>query len=160
MAERTFLIQRYCSDNWPQVRGLRPFIVTGPSFEAWVIPDSLERTGRHVLRRELRELITGIFPGEGFQPGHHFRAAVAESLLRENVLSALWSIDSVECLSVESRWESSITQVSRELPISQGISMAAAIDELLSGMPTPAMAREYLSEDGLGLEATSIPTAV
>ncbi len=158
MTERTFLIQRYASANWPQVKGLRPFIVSGPMFDGWIVPDSLQKTGRHVVRPSIRRTLERAFP-EGTGPRlqyHH--SAMAEVLLREHVLMALWSVDSVDCISLPGRWNESIEQVCREIPFCDD-SLSRSVEDLLSGMPSPSMAREYLSEDGLTLEPCPVPEA-
>lgn len=167
MPERSFLIQRYCSDMWPFVRGLRPFIVSGPSFDSWVVPGSLERMGQHVLRPAIKNMLVGLFPSGGIHRRHYQHEAAAEALLREGVVCALWSVDSRECLPVDDRWDESVRQVCREIPFrfppsfSQGDGfweMDSAVAEYLSGMQTFAMVREYLSEDRLALEALPVPT--
>lgn len=157
MVERTFLIQRYCSGNWPQIRGIRPFIVSGPSFAEWVIDGSLERLGRHSLRGDIERTLNRAFPPGGMHRRCYQHRAASEMLLSEGVLCALWSIDSRECLPVDMRWMESIEQVSRELPFRHpsGNSfweIADSVRELISGMPSPAMAREYVSDDKLTLE--------
>lgn len=168
MTERTFLIQRYCSDNWPQVRGLRPFIVTGPRFLDWIVPGSLEKKGQYVLRPQVRQILADLFPPGGLHQVHYQHQAAAEALLREGILSALWSIDSRECIPEPLRWSESIQQVVRELPfktagwagaqeLNQFWSIDASVEELLSGMQSPAMARDYVSEDKLTLEPVPIP---
>ncbi len=166
MPERSFLIQRYCFDQWPHVLGHRPFIVSGPSLTQWVVPGSFERLGRWMLRPEIRTLLDSLFPQGGIHRRHYQRDAVSESMLREGVLQALWSVGSGECLPAEERWDESIRQVARELPFlypesfSQGDGFwetADAVSELLSGIPSPEMARSYLSEDRLPLEPVVIP---
>lgn len=162
MVERTFLIQRYCAGNWPQVRGVRPFITSGPHFLDWIVPGSLESRGQHVLRPAVRRMISNLFPSGGMHRMHYQHRAASEALLREGILMALWSIDSRECLSEESRWGESIEQVARELPFKtmhwvggqvehRFRNTCESVEELLSGMPGPAMIREYLSEDRLTL---------
>lgn len=165
MAERTFLIQRYCADMHPQVRGQRPFLVTGPGFGQWVVPGSLERRGEHALRPQIRRMLIESFPSGGEHRRQYQHEAVAEVLLREGVVMALWSIDSPDCLPSELRWGESVAQLRRELPfITPGCigpdafwEIVDSVSELLSGMPSPTMAREYVSEDRLALEAMDIP---
>jgi len=166
MTGRTFLIQRYCSDMHPHVMGLRPFIVSGPCFDDWVVPGSLGRTGQHLLRRSIRSMLISLFPPGGVHQRQYQHAAAAEALLRERVIMALWSTDSPDCLSPNDRWSEAITQVKRELPFRHPISfppddgyweIETAVSEYLSGMPSPAMAREYLIEDQMRLEAMDVP---
>lgn len=159
MPERTFLVQRYCSEAWPQVRGYRPFVVAGPRFESWIVPGSLGRLGRHLMVPGIRRLLRSSFPSGGIHRRHYQHATAAEVLLRESVLSTLWSIDSRECLGKEFRWIESIAQVAREIPFTDKWDLATSIEELLSGIPTAGMAREYVSEDRLTLEVTAIPIA-
>lgn len=168
MTERTFLIQRYCSDNWPQVRGHRPFIVTGPRFLEWIVPGSLEKKGQHVLSPRIKSMLRDLFPPGGIHRSSYQHQATAEALLREGILSALWSVDTGECLPEELRWEESIQQVARELPFKTAgwardcieftfWGVSEAVEELLSGMQSPAMAREYVSEDKLTLVPVRVP---
>lgn len=163
MAERSFLIQRYSADNWPQVRGERPFLVTGVGFEQWIVPGSLSRHGKHVLRPQIKRMLFDLLPPGGIHRRHYQHEAAAETLLRERVVAALWSVDSPDCLPIELRWDESVRQLCRELPFMtpspprQFWEMADAVEELLSGMPSPAMAREYLSEDRLTLESLEPP---
>lgn len=169
MAERTFLIQRYCADMHPQVRGQRPFLVTGPGFEQWIVPGSLERKGEYVMRPQVRRTLTEAFPPGGEHQRQYQHEAAAEVLLREGVVMALWSIDSPDCLPPELRWDEAVRQLRRELPFGTAggpadrgtvdgfWEIADSVAELLSGMPSPAMAREYVSEDRLTLEAMAVP---
>jgi hypothetical protein len=169
VAERTFLIQRYCSDMHPHVRGLRPFLVTGPSFTSWIVPGSIDSHGQHVLRPQVKRTLIEAFPPGGPHQRAFQHEAAAEVLLREGVIQALWSVDSPECLPEDQRWSESLRQAVRELPLSakgwpeanrtgDGFwEIAEAVDELLSGMPSPAMAREYVAEDHLRLEPVEPP---
>jgi hypothetical protein len=150
----------------PQVRGLRPFLVTGPGFEQWVIPGSLQKRGHHVLRPQVKRMLGELFPAGGIHRRHYQHMATAETLLREGVLLALWSVDSPECLAGPDRWDEAVQQLCRELPFRHPMSFATgdgfweideAVSEYLSGMPSPAMAREYVSEDRLTLEAMPVP---
>ena len=161
MSDRTFLIQRYASGNWPQIKGHVPFIASGPGFMAWVDPGSLDRRGCHALRPGIRNMLRSSFPA-GSHHQHMYQAqAAAEVLLGEGVLSALWSIDSNECLPPELRWEVSVREVvgciSCLAPDLRHVPLHESIAECISGMASPAMHRAYLSEDGLGLEPVAIP---
>ena len=166
--ERTFLIQRYCSDNWAHVRGERPFIAAGPHFMDWIVPGSLEKRRKYVLRPQIKQMLAGLFPTGGIHRTFYQHQAASEALLREGILVALWSVDSRECLPLEFRWDESIRQVARELPFKTAgwandqiefkfWTISDAVEELLSGMQSLAMVRDYVSEDKLTLEPTQIP---
>src|ERR1700690_3128102 len=104
---RDFLIQRYCAENWPQVRGLAPFIATGPDFAGWTIPNSLSCYREYRFRKPLREGLLAVRSGANDVA----REAIAELLLREGIVSALWSIDSTDVLPESERWAASVRQV-------------------------------------------------
>jgi len=159
--ERTFLVERYCSDMWPHVLGHRPFIVSGPRLNDWVVPGSLKRYGRHVLQHSVRRIIAECFPSGGIHRDHYQHRAVSETMLREGVLVALWADTQRECLPVEYRWNESIDQVARELPFNgpndQRWVIVESVDEYLSGIPSPSMIHDYVSEDSLSLSPVRIP---
>lgn len=149
MSEREFLIQRYAGGNWPYVRGQIPFIATGPAFKQFVVPGSLERYGEYRFRT-IREIVADIAgPGD-------WRETVAEWLLREGIVEALWSVDVTTCLLPEQRWEASISSLADEIP--KSMPLDEAVIELLSGLPSAADHRSYLSEDDLSLEPVVVPS--
>lgn len=154
---RDFLIQRYCWDNHPRVRGLRPFIATGPRFMEWAAPGSLAKFREWRFRPELRRTIERVFPtAEDKFPED--RRAIAEVLVVDGIVQALWSVDSRECLPRERWLEASIDEVSLEIPyVKPGASngpydLGYWVIETLSGLSAPAHFREYVSVDGLTLE--------
>lgn len=155
MPERDFLIERYCSANWVHVLGQRPFIAAGPSFMTWIVPDSLDKLGRHIMRPSIRNLLRDIFPVSTAAAREYQQHVIAEVLLREGVLVALWSRMGEQNVSRSIKWQESIDQLVREIPM--GMPVHEAIEELLSGMQSPSMVREYLSEDGIALDSAHIP---
>lgn len=167
MIERTFLIERYCSGMWPQVTGLRPFIVAGPRLFDWVIQGSLQEHGRHLLKKIVLKTLFEVFPQGGPDVSMYQHRATAEAMLREGILSALWAVEQKGCRPMDNRWDESIDQVAREMPFKHPSSFAPpgiehwniweSVAEYLSGIPTPAMARDYVSEDMVVLEAVSVP---
>ena len=111
-------------------------------------------------------MISELFPAGGIHRRHYQHEAASKVLLFEGVVSALWSVDSDECLPPSERWDESVLQVTREMPFRFPPSFSEgdgfwetdrAVAEYLSGMPSPAMAREYVSEDRLTLEPLVVP---
>ena len=154
---RDFLIQRYCWDNQPRVRGLRPFIATGPRFSAWAVPGSLAKFGEWRFRPELRQSIESVFPASEDKCPED-RLAVAQLLLSEGIMQALWSVDSVECLPRD-RWTiESAAEAAREIPYLRPGDPRGPYDlafwtiETLSGLAAPEHFRGYVGDDGLTLE--------
>lgn len=152
---RDFLIQRYCLDNHPRVRGLRPFIATGPGFKRWTAHDSIARFGEWRFAPGLREAIEAVFPAATTHPAPESRLVIAEFLLKEGIVQALWSVDSAECLPRD-RWLGvSIDEVAAEIPyvvVDGTYDLALWTIEDLCSMPDPSHFREYVSADGLDLE--------
>lgn len=148
---RDFLIQRYSCANWDAVRGLVPFVVTGPAFERYTVPGSLDRVGEHRMTPTFLATIGQVMGGED----HTWRDVVAEWLLAEGILQALWSVDSRECLPPEARWVASVAQVAREIPADSPV--VEGVVELLSGVSDPGHYRSYVSEDSLTLEPCPVP---
>lgn len=160
---REFLLQRYCADNWPQLRGERPWIVAGPRLMEWVVPGSLERSGSHILRHEIRLLLHGMLPSGGIHRHLYQHRAAGEIMLRERVVDALWINTHVS--RDDSMWDMSISQVCRELPLwwstfpgQTPVPISTAVSDYLAGIPTAAMIRDYISEDDLDLEVLVPPT--
>lgn len=144
MSERTFLIQRYSTANWAEVRGQRPFLATGPSFKDYVVPGSLTKHGEY----RFVSAISGALEQAAESP--LWREAVAEWLLREGIVQALWSVDVDTCEPPERRWQLSVEAVAEEIPKSMPVLEGTV--ELLSGMGDPQYFRSYVSEDELSLE--------
>lgn len=156
---RDFLIERYCRDNHPRVRGLRPFVATGPRFLDWALRDSIKRFGEWRFRPNLRESIEAVFP-VSVEASPDSRLVVAELLLAEGIVQALWSIDSFECLPIDRRHGVSIDEVASEIPyvVVDGVyDVGLWTIENLSSLPDPAHFREYLSVDELSLESFVLP---
>lgn len=151
MSDRTFLIQRYCQENWKQVRGERPFIVTGPQFRAYTTTKALNG-----YEWEFKQTFIDDIKAAGESHDQLSREIIAELLLREGIVQALWSVDSPNVLAEDDRWRASIEQVAREIPDAGPLPLW--VIELLSGMPDPAHIRSYLSDDNLRLEPVPIPS--
>lgn len=150
MAERTFLIHRYSMSNWDQVSGLKPFIAAGPKFRAYTTTQTL--TG---FQWEFRKSLLDDIGSLGPSADQFGREVIAELLLREGILIAMWSINSGVCRPEAERWKASIEQVAAEIPPLDPIS--ESVRELLSGMSEPSHYRNYVSEDELTLEAVAVP---
>lgn len=120
-----------------------------------------------MLRPNVRQVLIDAFPPGGIHRREYQHEAAAEVLLREGIVMALWSVTPPDCLPTELRWDEALRQVRRELPFRHAplpVSIADAfweidqsVAEYLSGMPTAGMVREYVSEDGLALEAMRVP---
>lgn len=154
MSKRTFLVQRYCQDNWMKVFGLAPFLATGPNFASWVIPGSLERFGEH---RFHRSFILDIDSVLGDSEALLARESAATMLLSLGIVQAMWAIHSTEPLPdgpawVEWRWEAAVRALSDEIPPGP---IGSAVVELLSGMSGPEHYRSYMSEDEIPFEVTA-----
>lgn len=150
MAERTFLIQRYCPANWSFVKGERPFIATGPRFRDYTTTRTLTE-----YEWKFRQSFIDDIGSIGSDPSELNREIVAELLLREGIVQALWSVDSPNVLPPERRWRASIEQLAREIPCHSPLNLW--VIELLSGMSDPSHFNSYVSEDALRLEPVPIP---
>lgn len=139
MSERTFLIQRYCSANWPQIRGEVPFLATGPKFVDWAY--GLERFGEWKFVSELGKQFEDVF-AEDKDP----RYGAAWALLETGIVQALWVAHTK--ISVDDRWLRSVEQLSREIPKGP---IGQAVIEYLSGLSSPDYFRSYVSEDQIQL---------
>ena len=158
MAEqRDFIIQRYAHGNWPYVLGQRPFLARGPNFKAWAVPGSLERAGQFEFRPELRQAIERTFPSDGLGRESYYEDAVAEFLLRDGIVSALWVTNARSPVPEELRWDLSVDEVARSLFYDVGDDVAATTVELLSGMSGPEHFNSYVAEDALTLQAAEAP---
>ena len=146
-----YIIQRYSVTNHDAIRGLVPFLATGPAFLGHVRPRSLGLFGEHRMSSAFLSTIRTVLGGLGGD----WRDVAAEWLLREGVVQALWSVDGGSCLLPELRWEASVLGLVRELP-RDGEVVEAVID-LLAGLSGPEHHRSYLSEDGLVLEPCPVP---
>lgn len=142
---RKFSIYRYNSENKPKVLGSKPFLVAGPNLMK--MKNSLER----IIRK---------FFGEGTMED---REVVAEFLLEDRIVSALWSTAMPSCEPLEKRHEIEIQELIKEIgPVPWKTTtvdnkdlywdLGRATWEYLDGIPTAAMKRSYVSEDGIKLE--------
>lgn len=145
-----YLIQKYSVSNWDAVSGRVPFVATGPRFQEFAIPGSLERFGEHRFVSGLRLAMEAHLGGLQTD----WRDVAAEWLLEMGIVQAIWSVDGGECVPEELRWAASVAQVAREIP--KGEVVPAVID-LLSGLGDPAHFRAYVAEDGLTLEPCPSP---
>ena len=154
MTERAFIIQRYCSENWPQLRGQRPFIAAGPKFHAYTTNKSKTLGAGEGWRfgAAFRSDIASV----GDAPDQLSREIIGELLLREGIVQALWQISSIQCLPEEEQWQASIEQVAREIPAVAPL--AEWVIEMLSGLTDAAYLRSYVSTDQLELKAVEIPS--
>ena len=158
--KRDFLIQRYSDGNWDYVLGFRPFIVTGPNFKSWAIPGSLEKHREWRFRVELRFALSKCFP-EGLPYANWFwQDAIAEFLLREGIVQALWSVDAPAPVPEPDRWDLSVNEVARQIHYALGVSISESTIELLSGMGGPEHYRAMLAEDSMKLEPVVIPPEI
>lgn len=158
MTDRTFLIQRYCSGNWPKVRGQEPFIVKGRRFSQWMIKGSLEKYNEYRfvprLKQEIDEALAGVAEELA-------RECAASILLREEIVVAIWANhpDMHRCDSkcgescTGTQWERSLRQVMAEIPTGP---IGESVIELLSGIGSPETIRSYLSEDEIVLTPAEV----
>ena len=142
--DREFIIQRYALGLWPQLRGERPFIASGPNFHRYVVPGSLERDREHRFIPAFLDAVR-----DGFTSVSDLRPEFAEFLLAEGIVSALWFPSSE---APADRWERSILGLAREIP---GGDIPFWGIELLSGISSPEHYRNMLSLDGIELETAT-----
>lgn len=139
------------------LRGLRPFIATGPMFKRWVLPGSLSRLGRWLVRSDLLESVRSAFPVGRTHCDD--RLALAEILLADGIVQALWVNSDGTHLSPESRLASTLDEVAREVvgsfkgELSDSFDMSAELSWGLATLPGPEFVRSYVAEDGLSVEA-------
>lgn len=139
MSERTFLVQRYCTGNWPEVLGERPFIATGPWFKTWAY--GLERYGEWRFVGELGQQFDDAY---GNEADPRFFAAWA--LLEMGLVQALWVGHSE--VPASERWITSVEHLASEMPKGP---LAASVIDYLSGLSDPGHYRSYVSEDRIEL---------
>lgn len=145
-----FLIQKFSTANWPAIRGEVPFVVTGPSFTAYTTTAKLEG-----YEWKLRPSFIADIVSVGETADELSREVVAELLLREGIVDALWSTNGERPVAPELRWRASIEQVAAEIPSDGPLHLG--VIELLSGMGTMAHLQNYLLDTGLVLEPVSPP---
>lgn len=155
------IIQRHSMGIWPQIRGLRPFLVRGPNHQA--------RIG---LSSTIKETTVGMERIDALQ-------IIGELVLIEGIVSALWMTSSHECVSLERRWDSTIDQFVREVPdlvanpylveslglesqlkrgFTETTQLELEVEELLSGMEGKEFRVNRFSSDDCMLEELAIPT--
>ena len=110
---------------------------------------------------KLVEAVSFSFPKGKCHPGDI--EVLAEVLLRDGMVDALWSVDSSSCLPEELRWQCSIATVGRHVigshksPMPKEFDMAHELQTGLGVLASPEHYRAYVSDDGLRLESVSIP---
>jgi len=149
---RDFIIQRYAVGMWPYVLGRRPFIVAGPNFKRWIVPKSIERTGSHHVKDVVLKSISKVCPSG--TPSDEASTSVAELMLRDGIVQAIWSTRQGCCADPAERWERALDETASNI---KGSDVAEAVREFLSGLGTAQMAASYVSEDGISLEAMALP---
>lgn len=149
MPSDRFLIQRYSGANWDAVKGLAPFVCTGPRFRAYTTTQALTE-----YEWKFRQVFVDDISSVGENVDFH-REVVAELLLREGIVQALWSVSSEECLPEGDRWSLSIRQVAAEIP--KDDPLAVAVVDFLSGLADPGHFRSYVAEDQLELVPCPVP---
>ena len=111
MLGRTFIIQRYCRDNWPMLMGRFPMITSGPNFTSW----SSQGEREHKLRPSIKRILSASFPSP---QGEHMRRyqlrAIAEVMLTEKVLDALWVTEPpMGTPREQDRWQLSLSEIEK-----------------------------------------------
>lgn len=139
MAERTFLIQRYCTGNWPEVKGEKPFIATGPAFKSWGY--GLERYGEWRFNAEFGPEFDVAF-GDEADP----RFFAAWALLETGIVQALWAEHSE--VPADERWVTAVEHLATEIPKGP---IGQSVIDYLSGLSDPGHYRSYVAEDQIEL---------
>ncbi len=145
-----FLLQRYCSANWPQVKGRMPFLATGPNFFGWAIKGSLERHGEHRFVQSFKQELDEVYGEMGTEMS---RYCAAWALLQTGIVQALWA-DHSDVPEVE-RWGVAVDRLAAEIP--NVWSVGEAVVEYLSGLSDPGHFRSYVSEDEIELVQMQVP---
>ena len=153
MSERTFLIQRYASGNWPQVRGEVPFLATGPTFFRYAYKDSLEKHNEHRFLDVLKADFDEVYGTGQSADEESVRFFAAWALLKEGIVQALWAGHSE--VPPEKRWETAVDQLAAEIPKGP---IGECVIEYLCGLSDPGHFRTYVSEDQIELVQMEILT--
>lgn len=148
MSERTFLIQRYCSGNWPRVRGEAPFLVSGPSFSRWAIKGSLAKYGEYRFLPQLRDSFVSAFASTE-DPLYY----TAWALLEEGIVQAVWASHSP--VPDEMRPDVALRALIGEIPVTEDL--GDGLIDYLSGIPGVETHRSYLSDDNIELVTMKFP---
>lgn len=141
MAERTFLIQRYCTGNWPFVNGEAPFLATGPLFPQYAY--GLERYNEWRFAGDLGRQFQDAY---GSFEGDEAKYYAAWALLDTGIVQALWVAHSP--IPSEERWDLAVQQLAREIPSGP---VGESVIEYLSGLSAPGHFRSYVAEDQIEL---------
>jgi hypothetical protein len=143
MSERTFLIQRYCTGNWPEMRGERPFFATGPQFSNWAY--GLERYNEWRILPTLPQQLETEFVDD--------RTEAAAALLDMGIVQALW-VEHTE-VPAEDWMTQSIIALADEIP--KAGPLGEAVVDYLSGLSAPGHFRAYVAEDQIDLVPMPCP---
>lgn len=124
---------------WPQIRGLVPFVVRGPS---WHLATGITRAFDDLPRDQASRL------------------AIAETLLGEGIVAAAWS--NIEGnLPAPDRWEASVKHLARaEIPIPPcvcGSSWSQVLREVFQVISDLAHYKWYVSPDVIELDLLRPP---
>jgi len=144
MNER-FLIQRYCSDNHPQVKGEVPFFATGQNFYRYAYRGSLQKHGEHRFLNSLRDDLDEAFSGCDRDDAREF---AARALIEEGIVQALWVGHSP--VDTNRRVDEAVLQLKSEIPKGP---IGESVIEYLSGLGDASHFRSYVSEDQIELVA-------
>ncbi len=151
------IIQRYSVGLWPSIKGEIPFIVTGPNFCQCTWGRRLppyERIGKAFAER-LYEAAVEIssLSWDDAMP------IIAELLLREGHVTAIWSSATGACLPEGERWRAAISGLVEETPVRyfDRDDVVADVLELLDGMTTRQHYVSLFLVDDVMLEETSVP---
>jgi hypothetical protein len=147
--ERTFLIQRYSTSNWPQVKGDAPFFATGPTFMNYAYGLEKFREWRFVSALDVQ--FQGAY-GEFAEDEARYYAAWA--LLDFGIVQALWADHSR--FPPEERWEPAVEQLAAEIPRGP---IGESVIEYLSGLGGAGHFRSYVAEDQIELVPMPCPTS-
>lgn len=149
MSERTFLIQRYSGENWPQVRGDVPFLATGPSFSNYAY--GLEKFGEWRFVSDLGGQFQETY---GELAPEFAKYSAAWALLETGIVQALWVSHSA--VPDIRRWGAAVDQLTSELPDGP---IGESVVEYLSGLSGPGHFRSYVAEDQIELVQMPCPTS-
>lgn len=138
---REFSVYRYNDYNKQRVLGKIPFFAQGPN---------IKKYGK-LLAKEIRNVF-----GEGTK---YDKECIAEFLLNEKVIVALWAINMKFSVEKELKRNIEITELAKDfgpVPWSSVTSkiywdLGQAVCEYLETIPSQDMRRNYVSEDGIVL---------
>lgn len=160
---REFIIHRYCSAQRPFVSGRRPFIVRGPRFDSWT-DRPVDWYHDPTLRTDVFASLRRAYPVGRFTVDDGL--LLAELLLREAIITAVWVTDRPTSLPLGLRPPVSVDQAMREVIHSwdgreiSDFDLASELGYCLCCVDGIDRVREYLSEDQLTIEALDPSTFV